>query len=233
MNTTRRIGLILLLIFLLPALFFSAYEIATLNRDEHAIKQIYEKQLEAILFSANQYSDDILNNWISQIEKGLAAEDKEQGDAIIKNLLLLNESIISLFKYDTLKKEADWLLPIEEDSVELRTNIILDSEHPMMKQLMHYEKSGFQKVEAVRLNTIDDYTALIFKPRNQPNIPVIVGLVIDPAFFIEDIMGPKLQQIAQDKFAISAGRADVGRVVYATYDSSTQANIQEMMIKDL
>uniref|UniRef100_UPI004049E718 sensor histidine kinase n=1 Tax=Fulvivirga sp. TaxID=1931237 RepID=UPI004049E718 len=233
MNTTRRIGLILLLIFLLPALFFSAYEIATLNRDEHAIKQIYEKQLEAILFSANQYSDDILNSWISKIEKGLIADDKEQGDAAIKDLLVLNESIISLFTYDTLKKEANWLIPVDEDSVELKADMVFSEQQPLIRQLMIFEKSGFQKVEAIRLNTIDDYTALIFKPRNQPNIPVIAGLVIDPAFFIEDIMGPKLQQIAQDKFAISAGRADVGRVVYATYDSSTQANIQEMMIKDL
>lgn len=233
MSPTRRIGLILLLIFLLPALFFSAYEITTLNRDEAAIKEIYEKQLEAILFSANQYSDDILNSWISQIEKGLSVDDKKEGDAVIKNLLLLNESIITLFTYDTLKKEAGWLIPTDEDSVEFKANKILNDQQSLIRQLIAFEKSGFQKVEALRLNTINDYTALVFKPKNQPDVPEIIGLVIDPAFFIEDIMGPKLQQIAQDKFAISAGRADVGRVVYATYDSSTQAQVQEMMIKDL
>lgn len=235
MNTTRRIGLILLLIFLLPALFFSAYEITTLNRDEATIKQIYEKQLEAILFSANQYSDDILNSWISKIEKGTAINSNEEAIKEVKNLMMLNESIINIFRYDTLSKELEWLSKnIPDDSVALLgTYPIVDNNHSIIKQLIEFEKSGFQKVEAIRLNTVEDYVALIFKPKKQPEVAQIIGIVVNPAFFIEDIMGPKLQQIAQDKFAISAGRVDVGRVVYTTYDSSNQAQIQEMMIKDL
>ncbi|MTI40202.1 sensor histidine kinase [Fulvivirga lutimaris] len=235
MNTTRRIGLILLLIFLLPALFFSAYEITTLNRDEATIKEIYEKQLEAILFSANQYSDDILNSWISKIEKGIEIDSNEEAVKEVKNLMLLNESIINIFKYDTLSKKLEWFSKnIPDDSVELAGAYpIVENSKPIIKQLIEFEKSGFQKVEALRLNTVEDYVALMFKPKKRPEEAQIIGIVVNPAFFIEDILGPKLQQIAQDKFAISAGRVDVGRVVYATYDSSYQAQVQEIMIKDL
>lgn len=68
MKSTQRIGLLLALVFLLPALFFSVYELSSLDKDEKMIQDIYGKQLEAILFSVNQYSDDIVGNWISRIE---------------------------------------------------------------------------------------------------------------------------------------------------------------------
>ena len=32
------------------------------------IAEIYQKQLETILFSVNQYSDDALNSWISKTQ---------------------------------------------------------------------------------------------------------------------------------------------------------------------
>jgi len=69
-KSTQRIGLILTLVFVLPAVFFSVYEISSLNRDERMIQDVYRKQLDAILFSVNQYSDDVLNSWISKVEIG-------------------------------------------------------------------------------------------------------------------------------------------------------------------
>ncbi|HEU5291693.1 MAG TPA: hypothetical protein VFU05_13680 [Cyclobacteriaceae bacterium] len=51
MKSTRRIGLLLAPMFLLPALFFSVYELSSLGKDEKMIQDIYAKQLEAILFS--------------------------------------------------------------------------------------------------------------------------------------------------------------------------------------
>ncbi len=71
MNPTKRIALILIAIFLLPALFFSVYEISSLNKDEKVIDDIYTKQLEAILFSVNQYSDDAVSRWVAKIEIGI------------------------------------------------------------------------------------------------------------------------------------------------------------------
>src|SRR6266852_3188081 len=98
MKSTQRIGLLLALVFLLPALFFSVYEISSLNKDEKIFQAIYQKQLEAILFSVNQYSDDVLNNWISHIEGGLS--ESVQYDSVpskIKTLFTVNSAIVSVF----------------------------------------------------------------------------------------------------------------------------------------
>src|SRR5579859_6206181 len=101
MNPTKRIAFILTAIFLLPALFFSVYEISSLNKDEKMIDDIYQKQLEAILFSVNQYSDDALSHWISKIEIGITGGEKNNPPSSIENLLTLNSSIHSVFLVDT------------------------------------------------------------------------------------------------------------------------------------
>ena len=78
MKSTQRIGLLLALVFLLPAMFFSVYEISSLNKNEEMIQDIYNKQLEALLFSVNQYADDVLGNWISRTETGIDAITMKQ-----------------------------------------------------------------------------------------------------------------------------------------------------------
>ena len=50
----RKITLILVLIAAFPAAFL-IYELNALNKDEVIIKDIYRNQLDAILFSVNQY----------------------------------------------------------------------------------------------------------------------------------------------------------------------------------
>ncbi len=234
MGTTRRIGLILLLIFLLPAIFFSAYEIATLNRDEAAINEIYDKQLEAILFSANQYSDDILNNWISKVENGLVLNKESDGKKAAIDLMSLNESIVAILTYDTLNSNVSWLNYRSEDSTEL-TGVAetIQGQHLKLKQLISFGKSGFQKVEAVDLNSSENYIALLFKPKIDIPEELLAGIVVNPSYFIEDIMGPKLQQIAQDRFAISAGQTSTSTTIYSTYDSANQDISAEVMVKDL
>jgi two-component system phosphate regulon sensor histidine kinase PhoR len=61
-NPIKKITLILILIILLPVIFFSLYEINTLNESEKVIEETYNNQLDAILFSVNQYSEDVISS---------------------------------------------------------------------------------------------------------------------------------------------------------------------------
>jgi hypothetical protein len=60
-TSTRKIGLLILMIIILPVLIFSVYEIGNLKQNERMIQDIYRNQLDAILFSINQYSDDVIS----------------------------------------------------------------------------------------------------------------------------------------------------------------------------
>src|SRR5665647_1476883 len=87
----KKIGLILILIIILPISFLLVNELGKLNENEQVLEQIYNNQLQAILFSVNQYSEDVVrttaNAIITDVEssKDRIAEDKNFN-------LLLNES---------------------------------------------------------------------------------------------------------------------------------------------
>jgi len=54
---SKNIGIALLIILILPAIFYSAYEISALNENEAMIEDFYENQLQIIIFSVSQFSE--------------------------------------------------------------------------------------------------------------------------------------------------------------------------------
>jgi two-component system phosphate regulon sensor histidine kinase PhoR len=100
-----RIALILFLIILLPAIFFSTYELSSLNENENVIQSIYNNQLEAILFSVNQYSEDIVSSWSAKLN--LVLIEKQKGPSEFKKkmeeFLNINSSINFLFFADSVQ----------------------------------------------------------------------------------------------------------------------------------
>src|SRR5687767_2440117 len=202
MNSTRRIGLLLTLVFLLPALFFSVYMLSSLDKDEKMIQEIYSKQLDAILFSVNQYSDDILGNWTSKIESSLG--DPIVEDSIpdkIKDLLNLNEAINGVLVSDTVQGKAILrtfsLKNTPIDPLWSNVESVLEKNSNTIQQLLSYKKSGFQKIE--RLDSTADGSlhpyGLIFIAQTGINQFRVAGLFINADLFIEDIVGPRLQTI--------------------------------------
>ncbi len=228
MNPTKRIALILTVIFLLPVLFFSVYEMSSLNKDEKMIEEIYGKQLEAILFSVNQYSDDALNSWISKIELGLAT--KVENDTLppaIQNLLALNSSVRLIFLIDTIsQKSTTHVFSLDSSSADsLRKSIdeSLRQSTTQIQQLLKYKKSGFQKAEVIKLNGAmkENFQMLIFIVEGSTNPQQVAGLLIHPQIFIEDLVGPKLQTIAKDQFILSAFNKSSNAPVYSTLSNDT------------
>ena len=217
----------------MPALFFSVYEITSLNQDEEAINEIYEKQLEAILFSANQYADDVVNGWIAKIELGF---DQPQGDTLseVNRLLNLNPSILSIVRYDTVTKEINQLHRVgkKETILESELRTYFNQNDTTINQLIKYQKSGFQKIQPIPLLDMN-FVGLLFHPGNRAPDQIMYGIVIDPELFIADVMGPRLQYIAQDRFAISATRKGNEFPLYATIDSTNNLAVDQVLTKDL
>ncbi len=98
-SSLRKIGFLILSIIILPALVFSVFEIGNLRQNEKVIQDIYRNQLDAILFSINQYSDDIMSNLASRIENSLNSSQPGIQDEIAR---LINEfpSARGLIQFD-------------------------------------------------------------------------------------------------------------------------------------
>jgi hypothetical protein len=96
----RKTGLLIIGIIILPVLVYSIFEIGSLRQKEKVIQDIYKNQLEAILYSINQYSDDYISNLASRTENSL---NNYETDSIPELKRLINEipSVKSLLQFDT------------------------------------------------------------------------------------------------------------------------------------
>lgn len=237
MNPTKRIALIFITIFLIPALFFSVYEISSLNKDEKMIDDIYQKQLEAILFSVNQYSDDALSRWISKIEIGIERREQNHLPPAIENLLALNSSVHSSFLIDTLdQKILIRIFSLDSLSKDSLPSVIHQSLHQnekQIQQLIKYKKSGFQKPKLSKHTwRMHENLQLVFFIAESTKGLQVAGLFIDPINFIEDMVGPKLQMISKDQFILSAFDKSSGHLVYSTMQNDTTSLTSVSLSKD-
>ncbi|MGA9115919.1 MAG: ATP-binding protein [Bacteroidota bacterium] len=81
-------ALLLLLLVLLPALFYSGYEMSSLTETEELTQRAYREQLEAILFSVNQHAWDLASSWAARVGTALAeAPEGSHREALLEELL--------------------------------------------------------------------------------------------------------------------------------------------------
>ncbi|MCU0420823.1 MAG: HAMP domain-containing histidine kinase [Cyclobacteriaceae bacterium] len=236
MNPTQRIALILTAVFLIPALFFSVYEISSLTQDEKMIGDIYEKQLESILFSVNQYSDDIINDWMSKTQVSLDSDPAAEENTGLQNLAALNESLRLIFYTDTLGQSPRLAIHSLDSGLaaRLRPAIAhtLALHQPQLNQLVRYKKSGFQKNEVLASpdTALRHYHVVCFISENANATLRTAGFVVEPSAFVEDLVGPKLQKIAKDQFVLAVYEKDNAAPVYSTLSGDTVTSA--MLTKD-
>lgn len=237
MSALQRIALLLLAVFLIPALAFSVYEISSLTKDEKMIEAIYQKQLESILFSVNQVSDATLTSWAakSEIWKTQLREDVPLTTGFY-NLLSLNASILLAFVADTVQNESHLsyyaIDSLETQPLHAAVQTALQQNQSQIRQLVKYRKSGFQKVEA--LPTADTRTQhLIFVAEGSANPWQVGGFTIDTELFIEDVIGPHLNKISKEQFVLHVFDKQTGSRVYSTDDRDTTSLSQAAVAKDV
>ena len=220
-----KIGIALSIILILPSLFFTAYEIGNLNQNEAVIDSIYSSQLESVLFSINQYSDDVLSGWANQLDKGRYGLDKEIELLETKNYSIDAFFLINADRYQLFPKEK-----IPEDSInslsKMLEEIYLVNESEIAA-LQRYIKSGYQKIGVLKANM--DGKSLFAFARNQDSLSVeTVLLLVDTEKFIQENLGPKIQGIAQDQYYISVIDRELNTELYSNvvFDAEGK-NIQQ------
>ncbi len=191
------------------------------------ITEIYQKQLETILFSVNQYSDDALNSWISKTQAYFDTGDDSSRNEALQNLMLLNSPIQVIFIVDSIDGNPEIQVFTLDSTLHDATLPALEEAlkpiHTEILQLIKYKKSGFQKPMALEPmdNTLTDRQTLIFITENSLRAYRVTGFILYPEAFVEDFVGPRLQTIAKDQFIISVNRKSSGARVYSTLSGDT------------
>ncbi len=217
-SSFRKIGIIFFLILVLPVIAFSVFEIGNLRQNESVIDDIYTNQLNAILFSINQYSDDLISNLALRIEKS------QQTDSIIKKQELGNiiSEFPSIAAMVRLKPRGTVIAsyPVLNNALLLDAEKIVSQNDTLIQKLHSYFKSGYRKIESIDGVKGKMQCLVFFIKANQED--QIVLMMLDPEIFISQTLDPKMQQIALNQFNIVTYRAGEDKPFYNSNKDGTE-----------
>jgi len=229
LNPIRKIGLIVLLILVLPMSAFFIYQFTTLNESEREINKIYTQQLEAIIYSVNQYSEDVVSNWVNDIGIILAS-DKLHYPEDFKKFLDDNFSINSIFISDV---NFTNLFIFSKSSVGKKNNLqesvfnTLNAKKPLVDKLQNYLKSGYQKIEPFGEISTSNLYLCIFPVMSEDKSINLGGIIFNPNQFIKQNLTSKISRAAGDKFVLATLNDSENKILH----SSENTNIHEITLR--
>lgn len=203
-KTIPKIGLILISLIVFPTLFFSIYEVKNLNNNEQVIDSIYSSQLSSIVFSLNQYSDDVITSWANSIDN--SQNNPLRNDSLVENLIQRNLALKAVFfASDTSigNYYSDSIFSFELNSEKDFIINTLRKNETEIQKLLKYFDGGYRQIYPVETE-LERTALLLFAMVSQESENNICGLFVDSEAFIKENLGPRFQYMAQDKFFISA-----------------------------
>ncbi|WNJ20185.1 HAMP domain-containing sensor histidine kinase [Pontibacter sp. G13] len=199
----RRIGLILLLAFLLPALFFSAYELTNLSQQEEVLEDIYDQQLETVLYSVNSYAQDLVGSWRQKVYQNLQNGLETGGQEFIgkhpgvSGLLLMDSVEVSQFL---------WMDGGRWDSssmTEAHWRPALQAKQEAFEKFYAYRENGFPKIAPFAFSPDSQQVMLGFLLPEKVEWVDFCGILIDVSDFVDSWLSPKLDATGNENFEMS------------------------------
>ncbi|WP_321288141.1 HAMP domain-containing sensor histidine kinase [uncultured Sunxiuqinia sp.] len=205
-RTLAKISLILLIIVALPIGFFFVRELSALSKNEQMVERVFSTQLESILYSINQYSENVVQHWKQSLDQPIEPESGIM-KGLVENLFQNNQAILAVRFSDTTTSEEQ--AQYFNDSI-----FAIDTEIPRKKieVLRGFLEENYQRVE---IEPSGDYLIFYFLPKSK-NGEQICQLIIDPDLFIQQNLRPTMQKVAQDLFYISISDSISGEVLFET-----------------
>ena len=202
----KKIALILLLIILLPAFFFSVYELSTLTENEKFLQSIYTNQLSSIIFSVNQHTDDILNYWVSEIDVAQNASNEPKGIPSLprwKDFITRNPCIDAVYTTDSLLQNINPLYT-KSDSLKNTAYVrdITASQSAKIGRLFSYKANNYFKIEPLETGEMKNHIAFAFFTGKWSSHATLSVLLVDKNRFIQQVLRPKMQVVGENKFII-------------------------------
>lgn len=204
----KKIGIILILIVLTPALFYTAYEINTLNENELIVTQIFEQQLDAILFSINQEAYNVSKNWADKINYYLTRDSKNLNDNLLQ-IVKQNSTINAIFLSDTSGQIQRYIFDAGNSKENLPSgndlSDLIKVNPKVIQSLVKRSKTGYLKLEPLPVTFgKEKKQALVFL--FIADIPTaakqIAGMVINSSNFVSQVLTPKIMQINTERLRV-------------------------------
>lgn len=214
---------ILFIAIILPIGVFTFIQLRNLQEHEELLKGVQQRQLQTVIFSINQHSDDVMKSLLLRLEN-IADIPALTYDDILPKYPGLQEVAIVADSSDTVFCLSGTDLISREEIAE-----VLDSYQNELQRLRSYKDVGYSKLEPLAAfhATTGNYNLLAFIIKDLEGRQSVCLLFIDPVAFIEQFIAPKMQELAEESYVISASDHSSGALVYAT-DSTDNEGLQSL-----
>ena len=216
-NPVRKILLSLVLIFVVPSIIFLILELDSLSGGEETIGAIYDNQLNAILFSVNQYTNDVVSDWVNVLDYEVIRQSGDPGQLPadgIRRFFGNNYSVQHVFIAggDSVYQYTSGDFTVRKQLID---SIILAKQHDIRK-LFSFRRGGFTQPLPIPGIPSREYTLFIaaLEPRNGKEF--ICGFITDSRTFASQYLKPRIDEIAQDKFIIAVFDSVAGTIAVTT-----------------
>ncbi|OGB61391.1 MAG: hypothetical protein A2Y94_07970 [Caldithrix sp. RBG_13_44_9] len=213
MQKLKKLFIIFIFLILLPVLIYTGYKISALDETEKLLEESYLRQLDAILFSVNQYCWDVVNNWTSEINSYYSDRMNSSNQPDLAIFSRVKGVLTTLSLLDSLGQTVESISP--ELNLQQQQNLkqeifqFFSTNPAVISRLRHFEKSGYRKIEPVVLsdpeNSGKKLLLLFFSQAVSTNSEnqYVFGMQINIERFITQIILPKISEIAQDRFYLT------------------------------
>ncbi|HXG00765.1 MAG TPA: ATP-binding protein [Bacteroidota bacterium] len=224
----RNILFILVLLVFIPTAFYTVYELSTLNAHEQILSEMYSRQLDAILYSANEHATSVVTNWVERISKPyelLARGDTSGALEEVRKIPQTGITIEHISFSDTTGKlyRVPPLISIKQANIDtVQWRQMLQRNAWKLERLVRYLRAGYRKIEPLFLgDTASPEARVVMAFAFSPSLPVnLAAVLMNEEQFIRDVIGRKLTEIAGETFILGVVRKRSQRVVFATDETS-------------
>jgi len=214
----NKLAIVLVIIVLLPVLIYTTYEFNTLSENESLIAEIYDQQLEAILYSVNQYTWDFVNNWVAEFEKYRLSSDPHSITKVFSN----DETIIMSGEVDSTLSQYSILYSKDKASEQVNGNLVIfelqKQDAKLIGKLKELKKQGYKKIETTLINNSDDSEIdkilFVFIPDNFSKHGQL-GFILAQSRGIINIISKKLTSVASDQFKVGIFKNSQQNPIYS------------------
>ncbi len=224
-GSIKKVFILLLFLVLLPALFYSAYEINSLSSNERVIGEIYRQQLEVVLFSLNRYSWDVVSTWAGRISAVLNETPRsalEQRKRKFVEVLGGAPSVRAVFVKDRNAAEATLYTSDGRNGSSAERDYVrelLVENTDKIDRLARLSQADYRKIEPLSARG-DGVPArdlgLAFIPARSEPEPELAGILLDERAFIRDVLRTRMLEAAGDQFVIAVVEKASPDPVFAT-----------------
>lgn len=224
-KSIKKIAFLIFIILILPITIFFIYQFASLNKSEEELNKIYVQQLETIIFSINQYSEDIISSWTNEINPSLGKKNSVEIDKLIEE----DQSISFIFIADLNLSSFDFINPLSNNfrKSEEAIKSIVRKKSQVVQKLLGYLNIGYQKREALGKVLENNQYLILYAFKNELKEKNFCGIVFNAKEFIKRNLVSKISQASGEEFTLAVINRNDQSIVH----SSDKVKQNELTLK--